>query len=161
KVATGLDVPAAIAEVRRTLQAWPGKPTDAQRRHLAALFLAAGDPASALVQWWQLPEAGRRAGDGLDEVLLQDLRAREGRDNENFQVAARLAARLGLPRVHPVDDHTGDNIDPGDTPEAYGKAISALWAEAAPRVQPLQEREDALARQGRMLALYRAINDPD
>src|SRR5690606_16118668 len=98
KAATGLDVPEAIAEVRRTLQAWPGKPTDAQRRHLAALFLAAGDPASALVQWWQLPEAWRRAGDGLDEVLVQDLRAREGRDNENFQVAARLAARLGLPR---------------------------------------------------------------
>ncbi len=158
--ATGLDVPAAIAEVRRTLRAWPDKPADAQRRHLAALFLAAGDPASALVQWWQLPEAGRHAGDGLDDVLVQDLRAREDRDNESYQVAARLAARLGLPRVHPADDHTGDNVDLGGPPEAYGKAISALWASAAPRAKPMRDREDALARKGDVLALYRFINAP-
>src|SRR5690606_38701654 len=80
--ATGLDVPAAIAEVRNTLEAWPDTPTPAQRRHLAALFLAAGDPASALVQWWQLPEAERRAGDGLDDALAKGLRAREARDSE-------------------------------------------------------------------------------
>ena len=160
KAATGLDVPAAIAEVRGILQDWPDQPSDAQRRHLAALFLAAGDPASAMVQWWQLPEAARHAGDGLDEVLVQALRTREGRDNENDQLAARLAARLGLPRVYPVDDHTGDNGDLGGTPEAYGKAISALWAAAAPRAKPMRDREDALAVQGGMLALYRFINDP-
>src|SRR3546814_5229134 len=56
KVATGLDVPAAIAQVRRILEKWPDAPKPAQRRHLAALFLAAGDPASALVQWWQRSE---------------------------------------------------------------------------------------------------------
>ncbi len=41
--ATGLDVPAANAEAERLLLAWPASPTPAQRRHLAAVFLAAGD----------------------------------------------------------------------------------------------------------------------
>ena len=158
--ATGLDVPAAIAQVRRTLEAWPDAPTPAQRRHLAALFLAAGDPASALVQWWQLPEAERRAGDGLDDALAKDLRARETRDSESYQIAARVAAQLGLQRVYPVDDHTGDNVDLGGSPEAYGKAIMAMWASAAPNAKPSRDREDALARQGEMLALYRSINAP-
>lgn len=161
KAATSLDVPAAIAEVRRTLGHWPETPTPAQRRHLAALFLAAGDPASALVQWWQLPDAERRAGDGLDDALAQGLRAREGKDNENYQIAARVAARLGLQRVHPVDDHIGDNGDLGGSAEEYGQAIMALWARAAPRAKPMRDHEDALARQGDMLALYRAVNDPD
>ena len=44
--ATGLDIPAAIAEVDKNLAAWPAQPTAAQRRHLAALFLAAGERAS-------------------------------------------------------------------------------------------------------------------
>lgn len=52
--ATGLDVPAAIGKVHATLKSWPSAPTSAQRRQLAALFLASGDPWSALVQWLQL-----------------------------------------------------------------------------------------------------------
>ena len=160
KAATGLDVPAAIAEMRQVLDSWPDAPTPAQRRHLAALFLAVGDPASALVQWWQLPEAERRAGDGLDDALVKDLRAREGRDNESYQIAARLAARLGLARVYPADDHTGDNVDLGGSPEAYGKAIMALWDKATPQAKPMRDREGELARGGEMLALYRFINAP-
>ena len=160
KTATGLDVPAAIAEVRQLLETWPTAPAPAQRRHLASRFLAAGDPASALVQWWQLPEGERRAGDGLDDALVRDLRARAGRDSESYQIAARLAARLGLARVHPVDDHTGDNVDPGGSPEEYGKAIMALWEQAPPRAQQMRDREEALARKGEVLALYRFINAP-
>ena len=160
RAATGLDVPAAIAEVRRMLKDWPTAPTPAQRRRLAALFLATGDSSSALVQWWQLAEGERRAGDGIDDTLLQQLRRLEGRNNENFQIAARVAVRLGLQRVHPVDDHTGDNIDFGGDIDAYGKAIQALWNGAAPRAKPMRDREAALARAGDMLGLYRAINAP-
>lgn len=54
KAATGLEVPAAIAEVNKTLADWPAQPGPAARRHLAALFLAANEPASALTQWLQL-----------------------------------------------------------------------------------------------------------
>lgn len=157
--ATGLDAPAAIGKVRAMLKTWPRVPTAAQRRQLTALFLASGDPASALVQWLQLAQAEQRAGDGLDVALVAQLRSAEKRPNESQQIAARLAARLGLQRVYPVDDHTGDNVDLGD-PVAYGKAIQAAWDKAAPRAQAMREREDQLASEGKLLELYRAINLP-
>ena len=64
-----LALPEAEAESRRVLNEWPDQPTAAQRRHLAALFTAAGDTHSALVQWWRLPEAGRIPGDGVSSDL--------------------------------------------------------------------------------------------
>ncbi|OQP82650.1 hypothetical protein IA54_020120 [Xanthomonas phaseoli pv. syngonii LMG 9055] len=157
--ATHLDVPGAIGQIRAALKTWPEAPTPAQRRHLAALFLASGDPSSALVQWLQLAHAHQRAGDGLDAALVARLRKAEGRPNESHQIAARLAARLGLQRVYPVDDHTGDNGDPDD-PAAYGKAIQAAWDKAAPRARTMREHEDQLASEGKLLELYRAINLP-
>src|SRR5690606_24032500 len=96
KAATGLDVPAAIAEVGKALADWPAKPTPARRRHLAALFLAANDRASALTQWLQLEKGEQRAGDGLDDALVATLGKLAAHNNENYLIAARLAARLGL-----------------------------------------------------------------
>ncbi|WP_221237378.1 DUF5694 domain-containing protein [Xanthomonas sp. 3058] len=157
--ATGLDVPAAIGKVRATLKTWPSAPTAAQRRQLAGLFLASGDPSSALVQWLQLAQTEQRPGDGLDAALVARLRTLEHRPNESQQIAARLAARVGLQRVYPADDHTGDNVDLGD-PVAYGKAIQAAWKNAAPRAQAMRQREDQLASEGKLLELYRAINLP-
>jgi hypothetical protein len=160
KAATGLDVPAAIAEARKALKDWPAMPAPAQRRHLAALFLAADDPASSLVQWLQLPAAERRAGDGLDEALVAQLGKLATRNNEDCQIAARLAARLGLQRVYAIDDHTGDNVDVADE-AAYGKAIQQAWDAAAAKVASNRKREDELAQGGDMLALYRFVNHPD
>ena len=60
-----LDMPDAEAEVRRTLATWPDEPTPAQRRRLAALLVASGDPNSALLQWWRLDPSERRAEDGV------------------------------------------------------------------------------------------------
>ncbi|HEY6941481.1 DUF5694 domain-containing protein [Dokdonella sp.] len=160
KKATGLDVPAAIAASNEVLAQWPAQPTPAQRRHLAALFLAANDPSSALVQWLQLPPAERHAGDGLDESLVDLLAKRGSRNNESDQVAARLAARLGLQRVFPIDDHTGDNVAVDDE-EAYGRAIQAAWDAARPKARAMRDREDALKKAGDMLALYRYVNRPD
>ncbi|NJC47279.1 UNVERIFIED_ORG: hypothetical protein GGR78_000500 [Xanthomonas campestris] len=157
--ATGLDVPTALGQVRAALRSLPSAPTPAQRRHLAALFLASGEPPSALVQWLQLAPAEQRSGDGLDAALVARLRSMEQRPNESYQIAARLAARLGLQRVHPTDDHTGDNVDVAD-PAAYSKAIQAAWDKAAPRARAMREREDQLASQGKLLELYRAINLP-
>lgn len=157
--ATGLDVPTAIGQVRAALKNWPMAPAPAQRRHLAALFLASGDPSSALVQWLQLAHAEQRAGDGLDAALVARLRTAEHRPNESNQIAARLAARLGLQRVYPADDHTGDNVDLDD-PAAYGKAIQAAWDKAALRASAMRAREDRLASEGKLLELYRAINLP-
>ena len=161
KAATGLDVPAAIAQARRLLKEWPADPAPAQRRRLAALFLAAGERASALVQWLQLPADERKAGDGLDATLAAQLdKLAAGTDNEGHVVGARLAARLGLQRVYAVDDHTGDNVQIDDA-KAYGTAIQQAWNAAADAVKADRERREALAKAGDMLALYRFVNQPD
>lgn len=62
--ASGLDVPEANAEAERTLAAWPDKPSAAQRRRLALLFLAAGERPSATVQWMRLSVEERLPEDG-------------------------------------------------------------------------------------------------
>jgi hypothetical protein len=159
KAATGLDMPAALAEVDKTLKAWPAQPTAAQRRRLAAAFMAANEPASALVQWLQLPAAERRAGDSLDAALVTGLQKLEKRKNEDNLIAAPLAARLGLQRVYAVDNHTGDRIDVPDI-KAFGKSIEAAWASGNGEMKALQKREEEL-KAGDMLPLYRYINSPE
>ncbi|MGB6142810.1 MAG: DUF5694 domain-containing protein [Rhodanobacter sp.] len=160
KKATGLDVPAAVAAVKESLAHWPARPHAAQRRHLAALFLASGDDASALTQWLQLPQAERHAGDGLDDALATRLRELQTRNGEDLQIAARLAARLGLQRVYPVDDHSGDNVDVPDVP-AYANAIRNAWAASAGEVAADRRQQETLTGRGDMLALYRFINRPE
>lgn len=160
KAATGLDVPAAVAESKSLLKDWPAQPAPAQRRQLAAVFLAAGDFTSALVQWLQLPAADRHAGDGLDDALAKELERSLTRNDETIQVAARLAARLGLQRVYPVDDHTGDNVDVADG-AAYGKAIQQAWDRMSAAETPNRNTRKALWEKGDMLGVYRFINRPD
>lgn len=162
KAATGLDIPAAIDAVDRMLAAWPERPTPAQRRHLASLFLAANDRASALVQWLQLPPSERRTGDGLDEPLVALLGEIEARNNESYQIGSRLAARLGLQRVHAVDNHTGDNARiPQPETKAFGEAIEQAWKSDRAAVDAIERREKLLEQRGDMLALYRDVNRPD
>jgi hypothetical protein len=156
---TGLEVPAALAEVDKALKAWPAQPTPAQRRHLASLFLAANDRASAYVQWLQLPEAERREGDGLDAALLDLLGKLATRTDESYLIAARLAARLGLQRVHAADNHTGDNIVVADE-EAFGREIKAAWAAGRAELNEREKRLQALKRGNDLLPLYRYVNDP-
>ena len=160
RVATGLEIPAAIAAVNTTLAAWPSKPAPADRRHLAALFLAAGERPSAYVQWLQLPPGEQRTGDGLDDALVQMLKALETRNNESYQIAARLAARLGLERVYPVDDHTGDNHHIADR-KAFGQSIEQAWKSDRGHLDALEVQEEALMKADDLLPLYRHINHPD
>lgn len=164
KAATGLDVPSAIAEVDKTLKAWPAQPTPGQRRHLAALFLAANDRASAYVQWLQLPEAERHAGDGLDAALVEMLEQTKTRKSESYQVAARLAARLGLQRIHAVDNHTGDNIDFKaclTDRQAFARVLEAAWNAGSAELNEILRREDALSHAPDLLPLYRSVNNPE
>lgn len=160
QASTGLEVPAAIAAVDQTLKAWPAQATPAQRRRLAALFLAANDGASAYVQWLQLPVAERSAGDGLNSALVEMLGKIEKRNNENYQLAARLAARLGLQRVHAIDNHTGDRIDVPDI-KAFVRSIEAAWAVGGAALKERKKRETDLSGAPDLLPLYRAINAPE
>jgi hypothetical protein len=157
--ATGLDVVAATAEAKILLGAWPADPTPSQRRHLAAVFVAAGDRVSALVQWLRLAPAERHEGDGLDTALVALLeKARAGR-NENYAVAATLAARLGLERVYPADDHTADAIQSDLGPD-YDAAIQKVWSGAAPRLAAIKAEESKLGTPQATLAYYRYNNRP-
>ena len=160
QAALGLDMAGATLAAADALNIWPVAPTPAQRRRLAALFLAGGDPTSALVQWLRLAPGERRAGDGLDATMIKMIEKAQGRRNENAQIAAVLAARLGLDRVYPTDDHTADD-DASDDP-AFEKAVGGAWQNPATEKR---KADDAaltarLGEPGGMLALYRRYNDP-
>lgn len=155
----GLDMAGATIAIEEALAAWSATPTAAQRRHLAALFLAGGDPSSAYVQWLRLAPGERRAGDGLDAAMVARLEKAATRKNENIQIAALLAARLGLERVYPTDDHTADDAAGGS--EAAGKAVSAAWDNPATRQRMADNAalNAKLATPTGVLAMYRYYND--
>lgn len=160
RAATGLDVSAATAEIDRLLASWPAAPTPSQRRHLAAVFLAGGEPVSALVQWLRLPDAERHADDGLDATLVATLdKLRNGRGEDSL-IGAPLAAALGLERVYGMDDHTADA--PDADPKASGEAIMKAWDNpaTAKRRQMDERLHTRLADAEGVIALYRAVNAP-
>lgn len=158
--AIGMDGPTAEGEVEKTLGAWPAKPTAAQRRKLAALFLATGDATSARVQWLRLPSQERRVGDGINAEMLPHLELNGAMPNENIDVAATLAVRLGLERVYPVDDHTSDGTVP-DEGQPYTDAINAAWKAAPSEALPVEKKiEGELKSPGDVLTLYRFMNQP-
>lgn len=159
--ATGLSVPEAALAVRKTLADWPANPTPADRRRLASLFLAANDRSSAQVQWLRLPEAERRTGDGLDDALVSVLRRTPGKYNENYDVGAALAARLGHDRVYPTDDHSADAVT-ADAPRAYEDAVQAAWkSQGTPPVRAEYDRRSkALVDGAALLDFYRFLNAP-
>jgi len=159
KAATGLDLTAAITEVRKTLKIWPAQPTPAQRRRLAAVYLAANETASAYTQWLQLSKEERRPADTLDAALVSKLQGMSTANNESFQLAAVLAARLGLQRVHAVDNHTGDLIEVADS-KAFGRAVEGAWAAGSAPAKVYQEQQRALMLASDLLPLYREVNDP-
>jgi hypothetical protein len=163
QAATGLDVPAATAAWHKALSEWPDSPTSADRRRLASLFLAGGEGASALVQWLRLPEAERRAGDGLDDALVARLERLRVRKDESILIAAVLAARLGLERVYAMDDHTADFPVPDSLGAAYEAAISAAWDNPATekRIADSKALEAKIGSANAMLDIYRYHNGAD
>ncbi len=155
--ATGLDVPQAIAEMNTLLKAWPAQPTPTQRKRLAAVLLAANERASALTQWLQLADGERQASPELPSTLVEALNKLQVAQNENYLIAARLAARLGHARVFAVDDHTGDNTAISDE-AAYEKAILAAWASGHSLSKPVRQQEALLAAGTDLLPLFRYMN---
>ncbi len=160
--ATGMDGAAARTAIAATLAAWPADPTADQRRQLALLFIAAHDRTSALVQWWRLPEAERRATAQFPEALVAIIVEQANGMNERNSVAAAVAARRGLDRVYQVDDHSSDAILTGLSAECEA-ALNAHWqsprggairSAEAPMIQRLTSGEG-------MLAYYRHMNSPD
>ena len=108
--ALSLTIAQAEKEARRLLASLPASPGPAERRKLAATFAAAGEFASAAVQWMQLPEKERRAADGVTEALLPLMEKWTKSRNEALAIGARVAARMKLDRVYAVDDHSADDV---------------------------------------------------
>ena len=131
------------------------------RRRLAVLFLAVGEPGSALVQWLRLPATERYAEDALTAELAAMLERRETRLNESSLIGAHLAARLGHERVYPVDDHTGDIAAHPIDPEVYGREMRTIWDnEAAAEGRAAHERLQEALVEGSMSVIdwYREMN---
>lgn len=158
--ASGLDVPAALAQADRLLASWPKQPSAADRRRLALTFLAAGERASALVQWLRLPPSERRAADGLTPELVMFLDETITRRNENYLVAAPIAARLGHERLWLMDDHSSDIVLSGMGAD-YEKAMMSVWSGPAVKTRiAANEAADASAvTPETTLGLYRFYND--
>lgn len=161
KASTGLDMPAAEAAAEDAVAKLGANPAPGARRHLAALFAGSGNLGSATVQWLRLPPAERRAGDGVSVELAGELDEMMVRRNENYLVAAVLAARLGLDRVYPADDHLSDRIE-AEAPPGLDKALQAIWSgERPPLAKQAQAMEDGLKDGASLLAYYRFMNRAD
>jgi hypothetical protein len=162
---TGLTVSQASAEAERTLSAWPAKPTAAQRRRLAMLFLAANDRVSAAVQWRRLDPAERHAGDGLTDAMVEVLERNGKAPNESYDVAAALAARLGLDRLYLMDDHTADWAFDEKSPEgeAYANALKSVWdAKPVPAVRTKYlQLQSKIETPAQLIGFYRFLNAPE
>jgi len=102
----------ALVQADSTIQ--KGISTPAQRRHLAALFVAAGEPFSATVQWMRLLPADRIGQDGVSASLVKRLNRFIGLRSELASIAARLAADVSLERVYGAGDHASDIALPAD-----------------------------------------------
>lgn len=160
--AIGYDVIAANAEVERMLASFPADPSPEIRRKLAAIFLAAGEPGSALVQWLRLPLDERKPDDNLTEVAAAYLTDRIDQKGETNQISARVAAEVGLERLYNVDDQT---FYVGELPTddaAFKAAIMAAWDNPAGRVR--REKEETLignlGQEDALLDMYRLYNSP-
>lgn len=157
----GMDMAQADAEIRRILSDWPASPTPAQRRRLAALLVATGDPWSALVQWWRLEPGERIADENVPRLLIEQLATYEtaARRNENHLIASRLAARLGHERVYPTDDQS-DDVAP-DFEANMTAFMEEPWMAQLmedPGFTPLREASQHLTTSDEALTTYRMLN---
>lgn len=155
-----MDMPQAEAAMRQALARLGDQPAPAERRRLAALFAGAGDPYSALVQWWHLPPAERVAGDGMSRSLARQLDALGQENEESVLLAVRLAVRLGLQRVHQTDSQEEDVFTPEEA-EIFAQQVFPSLAEtvnADPLVQQRGKVADMTTPEATLEA-YRRLND--
>jgi hypothetical protein len=100
--------PAAVNKVRELLAAIremkPSERTPEVRTELALWMLAAYDPHSAVLQWSYLSDKEKHAQNSMPAGLAGRLDADQAKINEVPALAVRLARRLGLENLQPVDD---------------------------------------------------------
>jgi hypothetical protein len=154
----GIFAPAAEAAARKMLAQWPPAPAPAQRRRLAALFVAAGDLNSGLLQWLRLPAGERVAGDGISPALTAEFQKLMGSRNETVSIAVQLVARPGLERLHSMDDQSESDL-------VFSAMDAVVEAERSPALAAARARRPepqftAMTTPERVLAAYREHNSP-
>lgn len=161
RTALGVSQTGAEAAIDAVLDQPAAERAPVERRRLAALFFAAGDPSSALVQWLRLPAAEQKADAVLPEALVIRLGRIAASRNESHALAARVAVRAGLERVHPVDDYSGSRITSPYT-KALSDRIDAIWNNAHVKAQETASKAatERLLTGGDIFAFYRWTNDP-
>ena len=159
-VALEMDLPQAQAAARQALRDMPDTPDHAWRRHMAALFLAAGDPFSAWVQWLRLPAEERRASDEMTAELVTSLEKVGNWRDEGIDIGAALAARLGLERVYLIDDHASDDLEHVHDAE-FEQWFSSDEVQSIlndPRFAGTRGNSGKIGSPGEALATFRRIN---
>ncbi len=135
-----------------------------ERRRLAALFLAAGEPFSAAVQWQQLPLGERIVADDVTDAMKVKIERFGTGRGEITSLAVPLAVQLRRSRVYSAGDHLSDAALPDDA--VFGAAVKAHPAiiaqfnKATPELQPFGSKALALDAPERVLPVLRALNSP-
>lgn len=127
----GITAPQAAAKAEQKLLTMTSRSSATDRRALIPLLIAANDRPSALVQWLQLRPEERGPGAELNEYMYTVVSSYSKSKNEISQIAAPLAARLGLQRLFPIDDHIGDGmalsrLTEGELKE-FGAFLNNFW----------------------------------
>lgn len=157
----GLDMPAAEARAEIAVGKLTSNSTAAERRRMAALFAAAGNLGSAAVQWLRLEAEERHADDNVNGDLAKALDELSARRNENYLIAAALAARLGLDRLYAMDDHLSDRLQ-AEAPPGLGQAMQKMWSGPRPALAlHAVAMEKALNSADALLDYYRFMNRAD
>ncbi len=141
----------------------PGKMTPPQRAELALWMLAAYDPDSAALQWSYLTEEERKAQKAIPAALAGEIDSALTRVNEGPAISARLARRLGLERLDPVDDFEDLDAyaeidarleeDTKNSPMLAAVSKSPVYTESAARLQEC-------VRNGDLLPQFILLNSP-
>lgn len=162
--ALGSSGPEAAEKIEALLNVPAADRPAKERRELAALFLAAGDPWSAIVQWMRLSAADRVARDGLNDELVEYLNRRMERRGENTVIAAPLAARLGHERLYLVDDQAYKGNAATDW-DIYAQEIQQIWdnewVKAANKFGEAWGERVKNGKDQTVLDWYLAINGPE
>lgn len=162
---TGLDWATARQRQSTLLQLAKSDTLDAEeRRTLVAASLAAYDYHTGLLHWAHMDTEARTPGNGLSKETANSLSNALESSNEAMQLGVHLAARLGLTRIHQIDDQLSLGIQTMSEHQQLAAALqetgiqkemAARYREATPEaLQHLREEND-------LLPLYRQLNSDD
>jgi hypothetical protein len=144
------------------LEAAPAGRRPGVRRQLVWVLLAAYDLDNAALQWAYADEHGDSAA--LPDTLRTLLESRLEAPTETAAIGLALARRLGLARVHPIDDHletdlfltiADDLASELEGSDAYRELVESGALEKSE--SELREAHES----GDLLPFYLAINAPE